>query len=246
MRWLHRAWRYRLGSNAAEIRFVRTMLNQGDLAVDLGVHKGGYLYWLRKTVGATGQVVGFEPQQRLLEKVRLLSCHRGWSNVKLECLAVSDKAGLCQLGMPPGKIDSPGARLISKQLEDVEIDNKEWSTTSVQAVTLDDYFANRKQPVRFIKCDVEGEELNVFNGSLELLKTDSPILMFECEERHLRSHSVSDVFDLLHSFGYQGQFFSSNGILPLKEFSLTKHQSVCEGNIVDTKSYCNNFAFVKS
>ena len=40
MRWLHRAWRYRLGSNAAEVRFVRIMLNQGDLAVDLGVHKG--------------------------------------------------------------------------------------------------------------------------------------------------------------------------------------------------------------
>ena len=60
LRW--RAWRYRLRLDAEEIALVRATLQPGDVAVDIGAHKGAYTYWMAKGVGGSGRVFSFEPQ----------------------------------------------------------------------------------------------------------------------------------------------------------------------------------------
>ncbi len=241
IRWTHRAWRYRLGSNRAEVEFVRSQLSRGDLAVDLGVHKGGFLYWLRKAVGASGEVIGFEPQPRLADMMRSLLSGRGWTNVSIEQRAVADAPGSMQLGVPGDGDTSPGARLLTGE----ENQDVAWSTMPTEVVTLDAFLANRSQRVRCIKCDVEGGELAVFNGAQELLRVDGPALMFECEQRHQPDRPLQEVFDTLHALGYQGRFFSPEGLLPLEIFSVDQHQQLRDGDIADEKTYCNNFAFTR-
>ena len=52
LRYLYRALRYRLWVDPAELRFIREKLRPGQVAVDVGCHKGAYTYWLRRWVGA--------------------------------------------------------------------------------------------------------------------------------------------------------------------------------------------------
>jgi hypothetical protein len=91
--------------------------------------------------------------------------------------------------------------------------------------------------------DVEGHELNVFRGAKEILTRHAPVLVFECEARHLRQHTMADVFDFLQNFGYAGHFFAPDGLRPLREFDSARHQRQDSPRFWDAPGYCNNFLF---
>ena len=114
----------------------------------------------------------------------------------------------------------------------------------VPVLQLDKLLAERTSPVNFIKMDVEGHELEVFKGAADLLEKDQPKLMFECENRHLNSIVVEDVFAYLSNLGYQGSFFWNGGLVPVTEFKADQHQQIQEDKeIVNKKRYANNFVF---
>jgi len=92
--------------------------------------------------------------------------------------------------------------------------------------------------VDFIKCDVEGHELEAFQGAAAILAEDRPKLLFECEQRHLQSHSMREVFDFLAGLGYRGWFFRRDRLLPLERF-------VPESNVAPgAPGYVYNFVFL--
>jgi hypothetical protein len=112
-------------------------------------------------------------------------------------------------------------------------------------VSLDDYF-DRDQRVSLLKIDVEGAELEVFKGAERILREQSPLLVFECENRHLEAGSVQDVFSYLTSFGYEGSFIDRNRLMPLSTFDPLVHQRQDGEWFWKKASYCNNFVFAKS
>ena len=61
---MYRAWKYRLRSDKNEIRFLLETIKKGSVTFDVGAHKGGYTYWMKKAVGKNGKVIAFEPQQK--------------------------------------------------------------------------------------------------------------------------------------------------------------------------------------
>ncbi len=94
---------------------------------------------------------------------------------------------------------SPGASLTHKAAE-----ANSFTTLSVPVVALDDYF-DAGERVALLKIDVEGAELGVFQGAERILRQHAPLLVFECENRHLAPGSVSDVFSYLESARLRGQ-----------------------------------------
>jgi hypothetical protein len=68
LKWLYRALRYRLEKQ--EIKLVQRHLAPGDVAVDVGAHKGAYTWWMRRAVGESGRVYAFEPQPALADNLR--------------------------------------------------------------------------------------------------------------------------------------------------------------------------------
>lgn len=60
------------------------------------------------------------------------------------------------------------------------------------------------RPIEFVKCDVEGFELDVFQGSRHVLSEDRPVVLCEVEERHASRYgrTVTDVIDLFHELDY--------------------------------------------
>jgi len=240
LRYLWRAHHYRRRVAPKEIEFIGRNLRSGETAVDIGCHKGGFLYWLRQFVGPTGAVTGFEPQPQLAEYLREIVAAQGWNNVTIEASGVSSASGTMTLHVPaPQGEPSPGASLSPAAGDGPR------HSIAVPVIALDAYFARRGQPrISFIKCDCEGHELEVFRGAQDILSEDRPVLLFECEARHLQGAAPSDVFDFLAGLGYRGYLFYETGLLPVTHFRPALHQPVRPGRFWDAKDYYNNFAFL--
>jgi FkbM family methyltransferase len=235
-RFLYRAFKARYRDQGQEIEAAISALAEGGVAVDVGANKGAYLYWLRRAVGPTGTVFAYEPQQHLALYLRSVCARMEWQNVLVRDYALSDSAGARTLHVP-GQGDSPGASLEEAILATTECRGERCETD-----TLDHQLAD-EGPVSLLKVDVEGHELQVFRGAARTLARHAPMLLFECEARHLTTHSMQDVFELLRGLGYSGSFFSPQGLLPIGRFDPSVHQRRTGGRFWDAPDYCNNFLF---
>jgi len=234
IKYIYRAFRIRFRLDKNEINYLVHNLKPGDIAVDIGAHKGGYLYWMKKAV-QHGRVYAFEPQVKLFNYLN--SYYNNTDRVTIEHMGLSNKSGEVQFYIPKtAKGDSPGARIDSLQEES-------YSQTTIQTTTLDTYFLDRNIHPSFIKIDVEGHEQQVIRGGLKLLQTAKPTLLIECENRHLSDCTVLDVFRLLTDIGYKGYFFRNDQLQSIENFDASVHQKTGAGRFWAEKDYINNFIF---
>jgi FkbM family methyltransferase len=239
LRFLYRALKARFRDQKQEISALLQAIHPGDTVVDIGANKGSYLWWLSKAVGV-GRVVAFEPQKQLADYLAEACRACKMKNVIIEPLAVSERSGETVLNIP-GETASPEA-----SIESVITLHEKCRQEKVKMVSLDDYFADEKSRISAIKMDVEGHELSVFRGAIKVLLKHSPLLVFECENRHQRGGgAVTDVLGYLADIGYQGFFVKDNLLLPLKEFNPDVHQRQEGSRYWDSKDYCNNFVMSK-
>jgi len=209
---LHRAWRYRLRSEKEEISFLLSRDLCGATVIDIGANRGIYSYWMHKKVGPRGRVFAFEPQPELNKHLNDFK-----STFRLERLTIveaglSSSPGERQLIRPKqlGRINWGGASL---ELEP----NQEADCLQIATTTLDEYFVDSPaRPLRFIKCDVEGHEYDVFLGGRRVLREDHPELLFECHDGKARN---GEVFSYLNDLGYDGFFFVNNELTPISQYN---------------------------
>lgn len=237
---LYRAYRYRYRIDPMEIRYILANLNPGDTAVDIGCHKGGYLYWMQRRVGGRGQVFAFEPQPRLFAYLQEIQQLFGFNHVQLEHKGLSSAAGVMDLYVPASASGtSPGATL--NRLSETK--GAALTRHQVEVSTLDDYFHKRGISPVLLKIDVEGHEMEVLKGGRQLLAACKPRILMECENRHIQEGSVQDVFDFLLRLGYAGYFIAQGKLRPLQEFDAPVHQRAGEGRFWEAAGYVNNFVF---
>jgi len=243
LRFYLRARKFRRKWNAGEIDDMVAHLKSGDVALDIGSHKGGWLYWMQKSVGAAGTVHAFEPQRALHGYLSKMVRSYGWSHVWVHHLGLAREAGRASLFVPGAAgVTSPNATFSKGVLADENLTH----TEEVDLVTLDEFgHKERWQRLDFIKIDVEGLELEVLEGAREVLGRLRPRIILECERRHLgmTGHELSEVFDLLAELGYAGSFFDDGKLAAIEEFDGDLHQSEVGDRFWDRAGYCNNFLF---
>ena len=100
LRYLWRALSYRWLRNRAEITALRQHVRAGDHVVDIGCHKGGFLFWLRRYAGSSGHVYAFEPQRGLAEYLRGVIAGQSWTMVTLEAAELISASGSMDLLVP--------------------------------------------------------------------------------------------------------------------------------------------------
>ncbi len=175
------------GERFVDERFVlRPLLRPGMTVVDVGANIGYYLLLAEQSVGVDGRVVCIEPSIENLPELRRTISDNGFANVVLHEVALGDHEG--SVGLHTG-INSGVA------------DEAEAAPYSVPLRRLDQLV---REPVHFLKIDVEGYEGQVLAGAEALLAANQPTLFLE-----LHPQSVSE-------FGY-----SIRGILA----GLTRHYS---------------------
>jgi FkbM family methyltransferase len=236
-RFLVRALKARFLNQNVEFRLIRRHVRSTDIVCDIGANKGSFVLWLSRWC-RRGMVVAFEPQPAFADYLAGVCRRLKLDNVKVEPKAAFSRSGRSDLFVPKGHL--PGASLVGKA-----IGADSFETISVPMVALDDYFRT-DQRISLLKIDVEGAELEVFKGAERILREQSPLLMFECENRHLESISVRDVFAYLHSLGYAGSFVCRNRLLPVAAFDPSLHQRQKGEWFWKEKDYYNNFVFTKA
>lgn len=236
-RFTYRAWKARLRDQRLEIALTRALVGPGDLVADAGANKGAYVYWLRGSVGETGKVLAFEPQPALAAYLRRACEVFRWSNVHVSEVALSNRVGTSVLHVPGFGV-TPGA-----SLEASVLDQTPGARIACRVNALDREL-DGLGPLRFLKVDVEGHELAVFQGAERALRRDRPHLLFECEERHLTKHTMADVFSFLESLGYEGYLLRDQTLLPVAHFDGSVHQPRNVPQFWKEPAYHNNFLFV--
>lgn len=236
-RFLLRGLKARFRDQKCEFDIIRRHLRPGDIVCDIGANKGSFVWWLSRWI-RNGRVVAFEPQPQFAERLAAVCEAMKLDNVTVEAKAVFSRSGAQDLFVPAGH--SPGASLTHKAVE-----AESFTTLSVPVVALDDYFDARDK-VSLLKIDVEGAELGVLQGAERILRQHGPLLVFECENRHLAPGNVRDVFSWLENLGYRGSFICRDRLLPLSQFDADVHQRQHGEWFWKSRDYCNNFVFAKT
>ena len=231
-----RALKARFRDQSIEFGVIRQHLRLTDIACDIGANKGSFIYWLSSWC-RNGRVIAFEPQPELARRLETVCRVLKLDNVRVEAKAAYSRSGNQDLFVPRGH--QPGASLNRKAAE-----GESFETLSVPVVSLDEYFGEHDR-VALLKIDAEGAEFEILKGAERILRQHAPLLVFECENRHLTRGSVSDVFAYLEDLGYQGHFVCRDELLPISRFDAAVHQRQSGEWFFKSKDYCNNFIFRK-
>lgn len=236
-RFVWRALRARHRDQKIELAAIRDAIRPDSIAVDVGANRGSYLYWLARWTPA-GRAVAFEPQDELARYLTAATAMLHLDNVTVEDTGVADRPGSLEFHLPGGRV-TPGASFSRRVAE-----REDCTHQRKEVVTLDGYFA-ANAPISVIKVDVEGLELQVFKGAARILEESAPLLVFECENRHLEQGSVDDILRFLRARGYDGHFVHRNRLIPARHFDAAVHQKQIGARFFADEDYCNNFIFRK-
>ena len=194
-------------------RIMAQVLVPGSVFVDVGANIGYYTKLARKLVGYQGLVHAFEPLPDALpllfanalgrtcnlnlESKCLFVGHNGSENVTVHTLAVGARPGQLDFYVQPAGdtsslAPSPIARVVR-----------------VNVTTLD-FTLRDLQRLDLLKVDVEGFELEVFQGAIETLRRHQPVIEFEFLDGYSKARGLTldDYKAILEPLGYS--FFWSN------------------------------------
>jgi FkbM family methyltransferase len=197
-------WRWQNARNAPyepECALLSRFIRGGDLVVDLGVNFGQYAARMARLVGPQGRVVGFEPVPAAFAIARRVVRS---PQVEIHGVAVSDHDGYVEVTLRADDDGVPNFGL-STVTAGASVGGQ---TIRVGSCRLDTWFKDRTQPVAFVKCDIEGHELEALAGGLELIKADRPAMLVES----VRGNRPA-LHALLAPFGYTFRELDTSGAL---------------------------------
>lgn len=180
------------------MRFLRSWLRAGGVALDVGANIGTYAIPLARIVGPDGRVIAFEPNRPtracLRHNVRLNRARNvvvipsavGEISGRQALVVTADNAG--EVHLAPGNAD--------RGMADVRVTTLDEETSRLGIRAVD-----------FIKLDIEGYELAALRGATRILR-DSPRLVVQTEIvlAHLKRYGFT-IEDLV-------RFFAGHGYLP--------------------------------
>lgn len=228
--WRHRVRRWRISTGEAEEALLDRLTDRRKISIDVGAAEGSYT---ARLVPLSKAVIAFEPLPQWIEALR--QTFRDTHIVRIEPVALTDVRGEVSLRVPGSLFRStidPENSL--RGCADV-------GAVNVPARTLDQYDF---RGVGFLKIDVEGHEIAVLRGASKTLARERPKILIEVEEQH-HPGSIGEVFRLLQTHRYRGQFLLNGTLQPIESFDANVHQNVrnlsASGERVGT--YINNFIF---
>jgi FkbM family methyltransferase len=184
---------------------LKQHLHAGMTFYDVGANIGFFSLLAARLVGKEGRVVAFEADPEIAARLRehVERNAFGWTTVEEK--AVWSKSGPVFFARtdPAASPDRGLGHVVSSGAAD---------TIQVCGVSLDDYAWKEAAP-DFLKCDVEGAEVEVFRGAERLLKEKRPGII--CEMHSEGNHRI-----LLEEFGrfrYACKPCGTNHILALPQ-----------------------------
>ena len=190
---------------------------------DIGSNNGWYSLYASTLSGI--EVHAFEPIKATYENLLLNLQLNNFTNVNHYNFGLSDKGGIETFYVDPcisGKSSLAKLPGLSHK-----------NTERCRLESLDGFVDIIKKPPNFIKVDVEGAELSVIRGGIDVIKKNKPVIYIELLRKWGREfgYHPQEVLDLLFVQGYQC-FFSS------------KAHELIEIKEIDENTVATNFLFL--
>ncbi len=195
---VHRHLRTRFRGEAPTIRFIRRLNMDGATMLDIGANHGDVGIYISRAAGREGRMISFEAQPELGPHLENVKRQFSLDNQTIVNQGLSSTEGTLTMRRP--KVGSGGATVEDLNQEGDSADRLEIPVTTLDKV-LPELGVDK---VSFIKCDVEGHELEVFRGGAGMLARDKPILVFESHDSELADGALHG---FLTELGYDGYFF---------------------------------------
>lgn len=190
------------GEEEPEMKIIRELVQPESVVLDVGANFGCYTKFLSSLVGQNGRVHSFEPIPEVFGYLKSNINSERISNVELHNCALSDKSGKAQFSIP--KFKHTGENFYEGHLTEGNGD------LSVEVNTIDELGISGN--ISFIKCDVEGAELKVLKGAVNLIKKSKPIWMLEINS-DLTSDGAQQIINFMHESGYKMSFVDEDKLV---------------------------------
>jgi FkbM family methyltransferase len=208
--WLHlnpRTGRtYFEGAGEPEVQnALQRYLHPGMIFYDIGANIGFFSLLAARIVGENGRVIAFEADPEIATRLRVHVTRNDFRAISVEEKAVwSEPSTVFFARTDPATSPDRGlGHIVATDVGD---------TIQVNAVSLDKYVQTVPAP-DFLKCDVEGAEVEVFRGAQRLLTEKHPGILCEM-------HSDSNRRLLLEMFarlGYACKSLDEHHVLALQQ-----------------------------
>ena len=199
---------YRNGFELFEIEFLRKTLPKKAIIFDVGANFGFYSVHLAKLLPQT-EIHSFEPVEKTFSILE--------QNISRNSLISKLNLNNFALGAARGEVNITSDRYAGNYV--IGKGHYAGDTGIVRLETVDAYINQKEiESIDFIKCDVEGFELEVMRGCEKTLKKLRPLVMMEiAEEWQRRTDSDSSLlFDQMTRHNYW--WCSSKELSSIDEF----------------------------
>ncbi|WP_265529809.1 FkbM family methyltransferase [Sphingomicrobium marinum] len=178
----------------AALRQEIAALPSGSTFYDVGANAGYISLVMAREFENLGHILAFEPLPRLAQALAQSIEHNGLGDrVDVFAVALGNKHAEVDLYLPRHAVQ---ASLVAREADATKL--------VVPARRLDDLVAEASlAPPDIIKIDIEGAELQFFEGARQTLTATKPVLIFECDRNAQRfGHDIGDVIEFLRPLGY--------------------------------------------
>jgi FkbM family methyltransferase len=175
-----------------ELEFVSQYLRHGNTVMDIGANIGLFAVVMGRTIGQTGVVIAFDPVPNNIVRLKSNLNENGISAEAVYELALGSANELMELKMSD---DTAYA-----SMHKVEYGFGNGQVIQVSVKRLDDVWHERGRPmISFIKMDVEGAELEIIKGGVEMLTQCHPTMLIEANTPQY----LAKLNEALQPFGYR-------------------------------------------
>lgn len=173
--------------------------SQSKVFFDVGGHIGLYSIPIAKLQNDNGVVHTFEPASHNYKMLKKHVALNSLKNVSLNNVLVGAEAN----DNVAFKEDSTGINPMNSL---ADVDKTEGNDIiSKKMIKLDEYCKENQIYPNVMKIDVEGAEVQVLKGAMEVIKKSSPTIYLSLHPKHIVSlgDSMSDITDILNEVGYK-------------------------------------------
>tara|TARA_B100000902_G_scaffold67192_1_gene73439 strand:+ start:121 stop:852 length:732 start_codon:yes stop_codon:yes gene_type:complete len=199
-----------------EVKKLEPYILKNSVIFDIGAQFGQYSKQFSKIHQGTCIIYAFEPFQysrNILKKVI-----QGKKNIKIFSNAFSDKIYESTINIPikdSGKL-GPGLAHIGKE------EKRDFVQQKIDVQTIDSFILNENiVNLSFIKIDIEGAEILVFEGAKQTIKNFRPAIKCEIDENLIKrfNKKPEDIFKFFKNFNYKS-FILNKDFQEVSEYSI--------------------------
>lgn len=242
--WFRRTVWSRVHFPESEMKYLHNLRGKPiDVAIDVGAALGGYAWILNRK---SRKVIAFEPGET---HSNFMSSALAASSIKLVRKALGNVQGTADFYTPGD--DTIALHSATLSAENPVVNGQKTNVKQVEQVTLDGIaksLMGQNERLDFLKVDVEGYELAVFEGAMRTIKEYQPLVICEIEARH--NDRYLEVFNMLRAAGYQAYIYQNNGFVKFDGNDISVFQTeedlnyrLSENYSPGQSQYINNFVF---